>query len=96
MIRYLVTDTRTAGRIAGRIYAWSTFGCVLGILATAWVLIGLVGVQRLVVLAGLLLMPLAFLVSEEKLAVSLRKNWRMLACAAIAGLLLMALLAFAL
>ena len=92
LIRYLVTDTRTAGQIAGRIYAWSTCGCVLGILATAWVLIGLVGVQRLVVLAGLLLMPLAFLVSEEKLAVSLRKNWRMLACAAIAGLLLMALL----
>src|SRR5204863_1582894 len=33
LIRYLVTDTRTAGRIAGRIYAWSTCGCVLGILA---------------------------------------------------------------
>jgi hypothetical protein len=91
LIRYLVTDTRTAGQIAGRIYAWSTCGCVLGILATAWVLIGLVGVQRLVVLAGLGLIPLIFVASEESLAVSLRKNWLMLAAAAVAGLLLIAL-----
>jgi hypothetical protein len=88
LIRYLVTDVRTAGRVAGRIYAWSTLGCILGVLLTAWVLIGLLGVQRLVVLAGLALLPLALVVGTEGFVVRLRRQWPLLAGVGIAGLLL--------
>jgi spermidine synthase/MFS family permease len=59
VIRLLVTDVGQAGRISGRIYAWSTLGCVAGILATGWLLIEWLGVQRLVVVCGLSLIPLA-------------------------------------
>jgi Spermine/spermidine synthase domain len=88
LIRYLVTDVRSAGRVAGRIYAWSTCGCILGVLATAWVLIGLLGVQRLVVFAGLALTPLALVVGEKNRIASLQKQWRLVAGVGVAGLLL--------
>jgi len=84
VIRLLVSDLARAGRIAGRVYAWSTAGCIVGILATGWSLIELLGACRLVVLAGLLLIPLAAALGEQPLGRWFKSHWR-LACGMFAG-----------
>ena len=77
VIRLLVTDVSQAGRIAGRIYAWSTLGCIAGILATGWLLIEWLGVQRLVVVCGLGLIPLAVAAGPMPFIAWLRAHPRM-------------------
>lgn len=59
--RLAVTDLRSAGQVAGRIYAWSTAGAILGTFVTGWLLISLLGVNMLIFLAGLGLIGLALL-----------------------------------
>jgi spermidine synthase len=54
VIRLCVTDVRHAGRTAGRIYAVSTLGAIVGTLACGYALISLLGIYKTILLAGLL------------------------------------------
>ncbi len=77
VIRLAVAKTQDAGRVAGLLYAWSTVGCVAGILATAWCLIEWLGVQRLVMACGFSLLPLLVLASKESIGPLVRRNaWK--------------------
>lgn len=77
VIRRLVTDVGSAGRISGRIYAWSTVGCIAGILGSGWFFIEWFGVRRLVVVCGLLLVPATLLVGDGSPAMrwKSRRRW---------------------
>jgi spermidine synthase len=92
VIRLLVTDMRQAGRVAGRVYAWSTVGCIVGILATGWCLIEWLGVQRLVVVCGLGLIPLALAAGPQTFGAWLRLHPRLSVGLAAGGLLIAALI----
>lgn len=59
-----IDDLAYAGRIAGRVYAWSTVGAIVGTFATGWVLISLLGVYTLILFASLGLIALAFAVGR--------------------------------
>lgn len=50
VIRLAVPDAAHAGRVAGRVYAWSTAGAILGTFAAGYVLISLFSVQGTVIL----------------------------------------------
>jgi spermidine synthase len=77
-IRLAVPDVEHAGRVAGRLYAISTAGSLLGTLLAALVLIPLVGTQRTFIIFGLAIALVA--------AVGL--GWRAVALpAAIAGVI---------
>jgi spermidine synthase len=77
-IRLAVPDVEHAGRVAGRLYAISTAGSLLGTLLAALVLIPLVGTQRTFIIFGLAIAVVA--------AVGL--GWRAVALpAAIAGVI---------
>src|SRR5205085_3546209 len=54
VIRLAVPDVASAGRVAGRVYAWSTAGAIAGTFATGYVLISTVGMYRTVLLAAAL------------------------------------------
>lgn len=45
VIRIAVPDTAHVGRVAGRVYAWSTAGAILGTFAAGYLLISLFGVR---------------------------------------------------
>ena len=75
--RLAITDLREAGRVAGRIYAWSTAGAIGGTFATGWVLISLLGVHALLFTCGLALVALAVVVG---------RFWRHAAVLAVATL----------
>lgn len=60
VLKLVLTDMDQAGRTAGRLYAWSTAGAILGTFLTGWYLIARVGVTQLVVAAGMGLVALAF------------------------------------
>ena len=53
-IRLAVPDVAHAGRVAGRVYAWSTAGAIAGTFATGFVLVSTVGSYRTVLLAAAL------------------------------------------
>jgi spermidine synthase len=53
-IRLAVPDVAHAGRVAGRVYAWSTAGAIAGTFATGFVLVSAVGVYRTILLAAVL------------------------------------------
>ncbi|MBI4318971.1 MAG: fused MFS/spermidine synthase [Chloroflexi bacterium] len=59
VIRLAIADLDHAGRISGRVYAWSTAGAIAGTFATGWFLISLLGVHTLILAAGLGLVGLA-------------------------------------
>jgi predicted membrane-bound spermidine synthase len=63
-VRWALADVGRAGRVAGRVYAWSTAGAILGTFATGLLLIRLVGVFPLVLAAGLGLVALALIVGR--------------------------------
>ena len=46
VIRLAVPDVAHVGRVAGRVYAWSTFGAIVGTFAAGYVLISTLGVYR--------------------------------------------------
>ena len=64
VIRLTITDLAHAGRVAGRIYAWSTAGAIAGTFATGWWLIERLGVNTVILVAGLGLLGLAVLVGR--------------------------------
>ena len=65
VIRLTMTDPEQAGRVSGRLYAWSTLGCIAGILLSAWLLIERFGAVRTTVLCGAGLVPLIVLVERR-------------------------------
>lgn len=75
VIRLAIADRRDAGRVAGWLYAWSTVGCVAGILATAWILVESWGVQRLVMACGFALAPLAWACRPTSTTADRRVPW---------------------
>ncbi len=54
IIRLAVPDVASAGRTAGRVYAWSTAGAIAGTFATGYVLISGIGVLGTILLAAAL------------------------------------------
>jgi spermidine synthase len=54
VIRLAVPDVAHAGRVAGRVYAWSTAGAIAGTFATGFALISTIGVLRVILLAAAL------------------------------------------
>jgi spermidine synthase/MFS family permease len=54
VIRLAVPDVAHAGRVAGRVYAWSTAGAIAGTFLTGFVLVSEFGAYRTVLLAALL------------------------------------------
>lgn len=62
-IRLAMPDVQHAGRVAGRIYAWSTIGAIVGTFATGYVLISQLGVEWTILsVAGVLTLAAATLV----------------------------------
>lgn len=53
VIRLSVTDVRRAAAIAGHLYAWSTVGCIAGILSASWFLIETLGAIRTSLFCGI-------------------------------------------
>jgi predicted membrane-bound spermidine synthase len=54
IIRLAVPDVASAGRTAGRVYAWSTAGAIAGTFATGYVLISTFGVLATILIAAAL------------------------------------------
>ena len=65
-IRLAITDVQSAGAVAGRFYALSTFGSLLGTFVPALIAIPLVGTQRtLLATAALLAVSASFLLGRK-------------------------------
>jgi spermidine synthase len=64
VIRLAVPDVAHAGRVAGRVYAWSTAGAIVGTFATGFVLVSAVGMYRTVLLAATLTMVASVLAAR--------------------------------
>ena len=70
-IRLAITDVATAGAVAGRFYALSTFGSLLGTFVPALIAIPLVGTQRtLLGTAALLALSASFLLGRKVLVLA--------------------------
>jgi len=74
VIRLNVRTTGDTGFVAGRLYAWSTVGCVAGILLAAWVLVSGIGAVRTGILCGLV--PALFATMLLPRAVSGTAAWK--------------------
>jgi predicted membrane-bound spermidine synthase len=64
VIRLAVTDVARAGRVAGRVYAWSTAGAIAGTFATGYVLLSSLGANRVILAAALVLVLASLLVAR--------------------------------
>ncbi len=62
VIRLSVGDVRRAGSISGQLYAWSTIGCIAGILTASWLMIESFGAIRTSLLCGVIPVLLMFFV----------------------------------
>lgn len=65
VIRLSVRNVKHSGKISGQLYAWSTVGCIAGILAAAWFTIESFGAIRTSILCGMIPVCLALLVKGE-------------------------------
>jgi spermidine synthase/MFS family permease len=63
--RLAVSDWEHAGRVAGRIYAWSCAGAILGTFATGYGLISAMGVFNLIFFTSLLLILMSIVVGRS-------------------------------
>lgn len=61
VIRLSVSDVRRAGSVSGQLYAWSTVGCIAGILSASWFLIETAGAIRTSLLCGMIPIGLVLL-----------------------------------
>ncbi len=64
VIRLSVRNVKHSGKISGQLYAWSTVGCIVGILAAAWFSIESFGAIRTSILCGIIPVGLAMLVGS--------------------------------
>jgi spermidine synthase/MFS family permease len=63
--RLAVADWEHAGRVAGRIYAWSCAGAIVGTFATGYLLISRLGVFNLIFCTSLLLLVMSVVVGRS-------------------------------
>lgn len=66
VIRLSVTDIRRAGTISGQLYAWSTVGCIAGILSASWFMIETFGAVRTSLVCGIIPIFLVLLLPPSK------------------------------
>jgi spermidine synthase len=64
VIRLSVPDVAHAGRVAGRVYAWSTAGAIVGTFAAGYVLLSAIGMYKTLLLVSLLLTGTSLLVAR--------------------------------
>jgi hypothetical protein len=64
VIRLAVPDVSHAGRVAGRVYAWSTVGAIAGTFATGYLLLSTVGWRGTVLCAALVLVSSSLVVAK--------------------------------
>ena len=70
-IRLAITDVESAGEVAGRFYALSTFGSLVGTFVPALILIPLVGTQRtLLATAALLAISASFMLGRKAIVLA--------------------------
>ena len=62
VIRLAVPDVAHAGRVAGRVYAWSTVGAIAGTFAAGYVLLSTLGMYHTIIAASLVLTLTSLLV----------------------------------
>jgi len=67
VIRLSVRSVKNSGKISGQLYAWSTVGCIVGILAAAWFSIETFGAIRTTILCGMIPVALALLTGNGTL-----------------------------
>ena len=77
VIRLSIADTKSAGRVAGSIYAWSTAGAIVGTFVSGYFLISLLGTFRVLMVLAFVLTMISFFVGR------LWKNNAMLYAASI-------------
>src|SRR5262249_50301564 len=63
-IRLAVPDVAHVGRVAGRVYAWSTAGAIAGTFAAGYVLLSALGMDRTLLLVCLILTLTSLAVSK--------------------------------
>jgi predicted membrane-bound spermidine synthase len=84
--RLALADLGHAGRVAGRLYAWSTAGAIAGTFATGWALVALLGVHRLLALLGMMLIAVAIVAGRFDRRPLLWVPATLVAVAALCGL----------
>jgi|GEM_PF-458244 len=64
VIRLAVPDVSHVGRVAGRVYAWSTVGAIVGTFVTGYFLLSAIGMNGTILVVGLLLIGTSLLVAK--------------------------------
>lgn len=64
VIRLAVPDVAHAGRVAGRVYAWSTVGAIVGTFAAGYVLLSLLGMYQTILVAALIVVGASLIVAK--------------------------------
>jgi spermidine synthase len=64
VIRLAVPDVAHVGRVAGRVYAWSTTGAIVGTFATGYVLLSTLGMNNTLLAVSLVLVLTSLLVAR--------------------------------
>jgi predicted membrane-bound spermidine synthase len=64
VIRLSVPDVKSAGRVAGSVYAWSTIGAIVGTFVTGYFLISALGTYRVLMVLSFVLAVLSFFVGR--------------------------------
>ncbi|MCE9566130.1 MAG: fused MFS/spermidine synthase [Planctomycetes bacterium] len=64
VIRLAVPDLAHVGRVAGRVYAWSTTGAILGTFVAGYVLLSTIGMNQTLLTVGLILTLTSLLVAR--------------------------------
>jgi spermidine synthase/MFS family permease len=64
VIRLSVPDVGHVGRVAGRVYAWSTAGAIVGTFAPAYLLLSLLGMYKTILLVSLVLTLTSLLIAR--------------------------------
>lgn len=64
VIRLAVPDVSHVGRVAGRVYAWSTVGAIVGTFVTGYFLLSAIGMNGTILVVGLILIGTSLLVAK--------------------------------
>lgn len=64
VVQLSVRNVRDVGTISGQLYAWSTMGCIAGILTASWCLIETIGAVRTSILCGIVPLAVLWLVGK--------------------------------
>lgn len=86
VIRLSIPDEARAGRTAGTVYAWSTAGAIVGTFAAGYLLIELLGMNRVVFMLGVVLILLSIFLGRFWKNPSLLFGASILFAAALVGM----------